>query len=157
AALGTQAVSVPSMGSRGSTRGLADPKQTPKATDIGWRQQSLTATTGLRQCAGVPRKVREVIPMKKKLLVGLAPLVVVAALLVMPAASQAACTAPNCPHVYKNGVKSAEGKELHTLAWGTLHLKTTVAIGEVECRNVFTGVLENPVGGGQAKGLIEVF
>jgi hypothetical protein len=43
--------------------------------------------------------------MKKKFLIGLAPLLVTAAFAVIPAASQGfeSCVAPNCPHDYKNG------------------------------------------------------
>jgi len=88
--------------------------------------------------------------MKKKFLIGLAPLVVVTAFLVIPAASQAV------PHVYRNGVKSAEGTKLRTLTWGVFHLSNATT-GEVECHAALPGFLENPTGGGQATGQVQAF
>jgi hypothetical protein len=88
--------------------------------------------------------------MKKKFLIGLAPMVVVAAFLAVPAASQAA------PHVYKNGVIQPEGKKLRTLQWGVFHL-TNATTGSVECHAAFEGFLENPTGGGQATGQVQAF
>jgi hypothetical protein len=87
---------------------------------------------------------------KKKFLIGLAPLVVVAALLVIPAASQA------LPHVYKDGVIAAEGKPVRMIDWGVFHF-TNKTVGQVECRDAMAGFLENPTGGGQAKGPIQMF
>jgi hypothetical protein len=92
--------------------------------------------------------------MNKQLGISLVPLLAVAALATMPAASQAACTPPACPHVYKNGVISPEGKKLQIIGWGTLKL-TNPTLGEVECHNVGAGYAENPVGGGTAAGKLE--
>jgi hypothetical protein len=95
--------------------------------------------------------------MKKKFLVGVAPLVVVTAFLVIPAASQGACgTAPNCPHVYKNGVIGKEGTAVRQMAWGNAKLKNGV-LGEIECKNIFAGFATNPVGGGAAEGKVAAF
>jgi len=88
--------------------------------------------------------------MNKKFLIGLAPLLVTALLVAMPAASQAA------PHVYKNGVIGAEAKKVRQIAWGTLKLKNAT-LGEVECHNVFAGYAENPTGGGAAVGQVQGF
>jgi hypothetical protein len=86
----------------------------------------------------------------RKLSIGLAPLLATAALAVMPAAAQAA------PHVYKNGVIGAEGKKVREILWGTLKLKNAT-LGEVECHNLLAGFLENPTGGGAAKGQVQGF
>ena len=88
--------------------------------------------------------------MKKKLLIGFAPLLVTAAFAVMPVAAQAV------PHVYKNGTIQKEAKPLPTIAWGTLHLKNTT-LGEVTCKNLFAGNVENPTGGGAAVGTLFAF
>jgi hypothetical protein len=94
--------------------------------------------------------------MKKKFLMGLVPLVVVAAFLVIPAASQGVCgTAPKCPHVYKNGVIAKEGTKVRLLNWGVLNLTTRFP---AECHYAVAGFLENPPGAGQqATGLVQVF
>jgi len=94
--------------------------------------------------------------MNKKFLVGLAPLLAIVAFVVMPAASQAACTAPACPHIYKNGVIGKEGTKVRQIAWGTLKLNNAT-LGEVECHNVFAGFATNPVGGGPAAGQVQGF
>jgi len=88
--------------------------------------------------------------MKKKFLIGLAPLLVTAALAAMPAASQAA------PHVYKNGVIGGVEKKVREISWGTLKLKNGV-LGEVICHNIFAGFAENPSGGGAAIGKVQAF
>jgi hypothetical protein len=88
--------------------------------------------------------------MNKRLQIGLAPLLAIAALALMPVGAQAA------PHVYKNGVIQAEGKKLRTLQWGVFHLANGTA-GIVECHAAFEGFLENPTGGGQAKGQVQAF
>jgi hypothetical protein len=93
--------------------------------------------------------------MNKKVFISLAPLFVIAAFVVLPAASQA-CTAPACPHVYKNGVQGAEGKKVREILWGTLKMKNPT-LGEVECHNIFGGFVENPTGGGAAKGQVQGF
>jgi hypothetical protein len=88
--------------------------------------------------------------MNRKLLISAAPLLVIAALAVLPAASQAA------PHVYKNGVISPESKILREIWWGTLKMKNS-AIGEIECHNIVAGFEENPVGGAPAIGTVQGF
>jgi hypothetical protein len=88
--------------------------------------------------------------MKKKLLIGLAPLAVIASFAVMPAASQAV------PHVYENKGLVEEGVKVPQIAWGTLKLKNST-LGEVVCQNVFAGYSENPVGGGHAIGKVQAF
>jgi hypothetical protein len=92
--------------------------------------------------------------MNTKLSVGLAPLLAIAAFAATPMTAQAACTAPACPHVYRNGVILAEGKKLQLIAWGTLKL-TSSSLGEVECHNIGAGYVENPIGGGIAVGKSE--
>jgi len=92
----------------------------------------------------------------RKLFIGLAPLFAIAALIAVPATSQAACVAPACPHTYENGVKVAEGKKSRTIAWGTLTLKNAT-LGVVECHNIFAGFAENPAGGGASKGKVQAF
>ena len=98
--------------------------------------------------------------MNKKFLICLAPLLVTAAFAVMPAVSQGepwgACTAPSCPHAYKNGLIGAEGEHINGIAWGTLQLFNT-KLGEVECHNVFAGYGENPTGGGNGVGKVQAF
>jgi hypothetical protein len=92
--------------------------------------------------------------MKKQVLAGLAPLLLIAALLLIPAASQSACfTAPNCPHIYKNGVISEEGRKLRTITWGDLTM-TNATRGEVACRSLSAGYLENPIPGAFTTGAI---
>jgi len=87
--------------------------------------------------------------MKKRFLIGLAPLVVTA-FMVMPTVAQAA------PHVYKNGSIGAEGTKVRTIAWGTAKL-TNITLGPVTCRNIFAGYSENPSGGGAAIGKVQAF
>jgi hypothetical protein len=91
--------------------------------------------------------------MNKKLLACLAPLLATAAFAVMPAASQAACTPPNCPHLYKNHVPVTEGVHLRTFGWGTVKLNNPT-LGQTECRNIIGDYLENPVGGGAVVGKV---
>jgi hypothetical protein len=94
--------------------------------------------------------------MNNKLYIRLAPLLAVAAFAVMPAATQASCTAPACPHVYKNATLGAEGKKLREIWWGTLKLHNTT-FGEIECHTILGTFEENPVGGGAAKGQVQGF
>jgi alpha-tubulin suppressor-like RCC1 family protein len=54
-------------------------------------------------------------------------------------------------HVYKNGAIGTEGKKVRMLAWGTLKL-TNSSLGEVECRDVMAGYLEDPTSGASAVG-----
>lgn len=105
--------------------------------------------------------------MNKKLLMGLAPLVVVAAL-AMPSAALAV------PHFFSNGVIvgptefGAEGECLNegteecpdSISWGTLELKGetgAAAGGLISCHNVAAGNGGNPIGGAAGKGETETF
>jgi hypothetical protein len=94
--------------------------------------------------------------MSEKLVISLAALFTIAAFAVLPAASQAACTPPACPHVYENGVRTGEGKKVRGIAWGTLKLKNAT-LGTVECHDIFAGYAENPTGGGAAIGQVQAF
>jgi hypothetical protein len=97
--------------------------------------------------------------MNKKFLIGLAPLLVTAAFVVMPAVSQGAfetCTAPNCPHVYKNGVVGTANVKVRGIAWGNLKLHNE-KLNDVECHNIFGGFAVNPAGGGAATGEAQAF
>ena len=94
--------------------------------------------------------------MNRKVSIVLAPLIVTAAFAVMPAASQAACTAPACPHMYVNGIIAAEGEHVPNIAWGTVELKNAT-LGELTCHTVFAGYGENPVGGGANVGRTQGF
>ena len=78
----------------------------------------------------------------------LAFVVAFVSLAAMPAAAQAA------PHVYKNGSIVAEGQKLPFISWGTLQYEA-IAFGLIECRHVFSGNLQNPVGGGSGEGELE--
>jgi hypothetical protein len=78
--------------------------------------------------------------MSKKLLMGLTPVLAVAALAVMPVAAQAE------PHWKRNGALLKEGQKVKTNSWGKLTF--TSAIGEVKCKKLDAGDVENPPGGG---------
>src|SRR5262249_18395074 len=98
--------------------------------------------------------------MTKKLKSGLAPLLVIAAFVMTPAPALGSaeivwpgCEPPKCPHVYKNGVISHEGKPLRTIAWGNLKFLSQKS-GESECNSIWAGSLVNPVGGGRAAGKV---
>ena len=67
---------------------------------------------------------------KRKFLIGLASLVIVAAFAAVPAAEGA-------PHVYKNGVIAKEGTPLRTVEWGNFKFKTSM--GEPECKTSSLG------------------
>jgi hypothetical protein len=102
-------------------------------------------------------------PMSKKLSLGLAPLLVSAAFVMTPASALGAaeitwpsCTAPACPHVYKNGAIGAEGDPVREIFWGNIQLHST-KLGEVECHNINAGLLVNPTGGGRAEGKVQAF
>jgi hypothetical protein len=85
--------------------------------------------------------------MAKKRLMGLGPVLVVAALAVMPAVAQAV------PHYYKNGVLIPEGEKVPLLEWGKLTLQAEPSLAAVTtCDNSAGGYLENPVGGGAGAG-----
>jgi hypothetical protein len=87
--------------------------------------------------------------MNKRLQIGLAPLLAIAAFAVMPMAAQAA------PHIYVNGVKAAETKKVRFIAWSTLKFTNPSAFGETECHSVVGGLFENPTGGGAAMGKVQ--
>jgi len=94
--------------------------------------------------------------MSKKLRMGLAPVLLFAALAVMPAAAQAV------PHFYSNkiilpeesGGPGAEGKDV--IAWGTLVLQTKT-VGVITCLNEFGGDSYNPIGGGAGEGKVDAY
>jgi hypothetical protein len=90
----------------------------------------------------------------KKILIGLAPLLAVAAL-VVPVAAQAV------PRYFSNNgvLKESAGKfgeagVKEVMGWGTIDLKgeTGDPAMDLKCRNVVGGMVWNPVGGGNGKG-----
>jgi hypothetical protein len=84
--------------------------------------------------------------MVKKL--GLAPLLAITAFAVMPVVAQA-----ETQHWYRSGAKLAEGTSVPIVLFGgKVNLSRTDADGEVNCRTVGGGVIENPVGGGAGVG-----
>jgi hypothetical protein len=98
------------------------------------------------------RQQEEIPTMSKKLIMRLAPLVVVAAFFVIPAAAQAT----DHFHIALNPAPEEEGKKVQFISWGLLTL-TSDAPGSTaaECENASTGYVENPVGGGAGKILTE--
>ena len=80
--------------------------------------------------------------MSKKLTISLAPLLVVAAFVVMPTVAQAV------PHYYSNLSKGEEGKRIPYISWGKLSLTSSKGGSPVECENAVGGYDENPTGGG---------
>jgi hypothetical protein len=101
--------------------------------------------------------------MKKKFFTGLAPLLVIAACAMAPGSalgsaeiSWPACTAPSCPHIYRNGSIGPENSKIRGIAWGNLALHNE-RLGDVECRNIFAGFGINPTGGGRAEGSVQAF
>jgi hypothetical protein len=81
--------------------------------------------------------------MSKKLSISLAPLVAIAAFVVMPAAAQAAA-----PHYFVSGAPLAAGDVKPVLAWGTLTLNAELPSkqGPSSCENASGGNVENPGG-----------
>jgi hypothetical protein len=83
--------------------------------------------------------------MRKKLSVGLAPLLIIAAFVVIPAAAEAAT-----PHYFLNGTNPGarleEKERVPTIAWGTLSLTNVKggSGGTVSCHNVIGAYVENP-------------
>jgi len=65
------------------------------------------------------------------------------------------CVAPNCPHLYKNGVLQKAKTPLPGIAWGTLKFTSASPYGEVECHTISAGFMENPTGGGSAIGKVQ--
>jgi len=83
-----------------------------------------------------------------KRFLGFVPLLAIIVFVMAPAAAQAE------PHQYKNGTITEPGEKVPQIAWGTLQLENA-NIGLIECRNIFGGYGENPVGGGAAQGELE--
>jgi hypothetical protein len=93
-------------------------------------------------------RTREGQLMSKKLLTSIAPLLALAALAVMPAAAQAVTQ-----HWYKNGTKLEVGTSEPIVTFGgEINLSQTSALGEINCRQVGGGSVENPTGGGAGIG-----
>ena len=85
--------------------------------------------------------------MSKKLLTGLAPLVAIAAFVVMPAVAQAE------PHFYKNNSLAAASEKIPVFSWGKLTLEPEPQIAaSTTCENIAGGYVENPSGGGAGIG-----
>jgi len=83
--------------------------------------------------------------MNKKLFkLGLAPLAVITAFVVMPAMAQAA------PHWYVNGALLKEGKVVEAVTWGEEKNLAQISEkgGEINCKGIDNEEIENPVGGG---------
>ena len=72
--------------------------------------------------------------MNRKFLVRLAPVLVIAAFAVMPAAAQAV-------HWQKNGTNTPNGEKLQTISWGTLTLESSA--GNISCHNAAAANIEN--------------
>jgi hypothetical protein len=86
--------------------------------------------------------------MKRRFLIGLAPLFAIAAFAVMPMAAQAVTQ-----HWYQNGVLATAGEEIPVVTFGNeVNLSQTSALGEINCKGVGGGVIDNPVGGGAGEG-----
>jgi len=84
--------------------------------------------------------------MNKKFLIRLAPLLVLAAFAVTPAAAQAVLTGNGSPvHWQNNGTKTAVGVAEPNIGWGTLEL--TSAAGGITCRNAAAGNATNEPSG----------
>lgn len=80
--------------------------------------------------------------MSKKLF-SLVPLLAIVAFALAPAVSQAA----EIPHWYKNGTRQAEGKPVFTVTFGeTKNLAQNSPAGEINCKGVGAGSVENPKG-----------
>jgi len=100
------------------------------------------------------RKGKDMSRRKFRTFLSLAPVLVIAALVVMPAVAQAE------PHFYSNkvilpeesGGPGAEGKDI--ISWGTLTLQTKT-VGVITCLNEFAGDAYNPVGGGAGEGKVD--
>jgi len=85
--------------------------------------------------------------MSKKLF-SLAPLLAIAAFAVMPAVAQAV---PG--HWFKNGKRQAEAVKVPVMTWGgAVNLKQESPAGEINCKGVGAGYIENPKGTGTEVG-----
>jgi hypothetical protein len=83
--------------------------------------------------------------MSKKLFISFAPLLAIAAFAVMPVAAQAAAGEG---HWFVGGSILKEGVKTPTVTWGgSTNLSQTSNIGEINCRGVGGGTIENPKGG----------
>jgi hypothetical protein len=91
--------------------------------------------------------------MSKRLFIVLAPLVTIAAFVVMPAAAQAA------GHWYKGGALVPETEKIPVIAWGELTLSPEPegAAAVTTCDNAAGGYIENPLGGGAGVGQTQRF
>jgi hypothetical protein len=86
--------------------------------------------------------------MKRRFLIGLAPLFAITALAVMPVAAQA-----ETQHWYRAGVKLAEASPQPVVTFGgKINLSQNSALGEINCKGTGGGVIENPTGGGAGTG-----
>jgi len=86
--------------------------------------------------------------MFKKLFIGLAPLLVIAAFAVMPVVAQA-----EPKHWYRNGAKLAEGTVVPIVMFGgKIDVSQQNALGGPDCKTVAGGTIENPIGGGPGVG-----
>jgi len=78
--------------------------------------------------------------MNRKFLIRLAPLALVAAFAVIPAAAQA-----STPHWFKNKVISKEGAKIPVVTFGgAVNLAQESPAGEINCKGVGAGYVENP-------------
>jgi hypothetical protein len=93
-------------------------------------------------------RTREGQLMSKKLLTSIAPLLALAAFAVTPVAAQAATQ-----HWYRAGtiLPAATSQPIVTFG-GEVNLSQNSAIGEINCRQVGGGTVENPTGGGAGIG-----
>jgi hypothetical protein len=86
--------------------------------------------------------------MSRKLLTSIAPLIALAALAVMPVAAQAVTQ-----HWYRNGSILGAATSVPIVTFGgESNLSQTSAVGEINCRQVGGGSVENPAGGGAGIG-----
>jgi hypothetical protein len=92
------------------------------------------------------RSREESVTMNKKVF-SLAFLVVFAAFAVMATGAQAA------PHWFKNGAIQKEATPVPVMTWGgAINLKQESPAGEINCKAVGAGFVENPTGGGAGTG-----
>jgi hypothetical protein len=104
--------------------------------------------------------------LSKRIVIGLAAVLAVAAFAAVPGAAQAACVSTNttCPHYYVNGaqVKGGTAFTKTAIGWGTLTLKGTkgnILGGHITCHNAGAGTLFNPepLATSAGEGLIQQF
>jgi hypothetical protein len=90
--------------------------------------------------------------MFKKLFIGLAPLLAIAPFAAMPVAAQAVTQ-----HWYQNGVLATAGEEIPFVTFGgEINLSPGGSgLGEVNCRTVGGGTIENPPGNGSGIGSLD--